>query len=128
MFFYAVTILFQYGYLSYFNIPPSFIKGSIAENIVFAHDLLKVGLAILAFLRWWWIIALLLFILCALSILHKYKTAAALTLIFLAYGFFNFGTFSAQNQTAFFMPSSGCPAIGPEKAMLQFLSAMARRS
>jgi hypothetical protein len=58
VFCYAVTILFQYGYLSYFNIPASYIKGSIADNVVFAHDLLKLGLGILAFLRWWWIIGL----------------------------------------------------------------------
>ena len=34
--------------------------------------------------------------------------------IFVAYGFYNFGNFSAQNQLAFFVPKSGCPAIGPE--------------
>jgi len=115
VFFYAVTVLFQYGYLTYFNIPAGFIRGSIADNIVFAHDLIRMGLAILALLRWWRIIILLLVLLCTLSFLQRYKTVAALTLVFIAYGFFNFGTFSAQNQMAFFMPSSGCPAIGPEK-------------
>jgi hypothetical protein len=66
-------------------------------------------------LRWWRIIILLLVLLCTLFFLHRYKTVAALTLIFIAYGFYNFGYFSAQNQPAFFVPSSGCPVIGPAK-------------
>lgn len=58
IYFYAANILAQYGYISYFNIPSSFIESSLKDNIIYFFDLFRIGFAVIGLIGWW----LLLFI------------------------------------------------------------------
>jgi len=57
VYFYAANILTQYGYISYFNIPSSFIESSLRDNIVYFFDLFKVistiTFNIVISIKWW---------------------------------------------------------------------------
>jgi hypothetical protein len=53
---YVVTILFQFGFLSYFNLPSSFIGASIQANTIYFYQLFTSLVFVLASFKWWWII------------------------------------------------------------------------
>lgn len=63
LFCYAATVLMQYGYLSYFNIPSSFLESSLKDNIIYFFILFKVAFSIIRLLNWWLLLVLLPFIL-----------------------------------------------------------------
>lgn len=58
VYFYAANILMQYGYISYFGIPSSFIESSVKENILYFFNLFQIIIIFIGQLKWW--VALLL--------------------------------------------------------------------
>src|SRR3989344_3587248 len=101
---YAATILTQYGFNSYFNIPSSFIEASIKENIVYFFQLFQVASAVAGVMRWWmWAIV----IIAALIITFFYNfhsffrgiisLAGTIILGLLLWGSYNFGSMLAAN-------------------------------
>lgn len=53
VYFYAANILMQYGYISYFGIPLSFIESSIKENILYFFNLFQIIIISIGQLKWW---------------------------------------------------------------------------
>jgi len=60
VYFYAANILMQYGYISYFGIPASFIESSIKENILYFFDLFQTIIIFIGQLKWWVALILIL--------------------------------------------------------------------
>ncbi|NTV44789.1 MAG: hypothetical protein HGA67_03800 [Candidatus Yonathbacteria bacterium] len=114
-----MTILTQYGYNSYFNIPASFIDVSIRENIVYLFELFHVALAILGLFAWWvWMGVIVLSVAVFFGISsHRWGSKTLLVLVrvifslfllFMLYQSYGFGTYIAENSTEFYVPVSDC--------------------
>lgn len=110
---YALTILTQYGFLSYFNIPTNFITFSPVDSTLLAYNLFKLGLAIITLIHWWWW-ALFAIIIVIVIFFDKEDiiawTITTLSVLFL-YNAVNFGNFIAKNQTRFLTLPSNCPSV-----------------
>lgn len=67
LFCYAATVLIQYGYLSYFNIPSGFIESSLKDNIIYFFILFKATFTVISLLKGWLLVGITLFTLvCAI--------------------------------------------------------------
>jgi len=116
---YAVVILTQYGFNSYFNIPSSFIEFSIRENIIYFFQLFQLALIIAGVMKFWmWIIVLSsILIIIVLSFFdYIYELIFASILIGgVLFGSYYFGSYIAINTSTFYVLSSDCQSIGQEK-------------
>jgi len=108
IYFYAITILTQYGYNSYFNIPINFIEPSIRDNIIFSFSLSKIAIGVfhnlsLLILIGLIITSLILWFLIFVGFIHKkiVTLGTIAILIFLCFGFYNLGDFIAKTNTEF---------------------------
>lgn len=114
---YAVTILTQYGFHSYFNIPSSFIESSIKENIIYFFQLFQLASGVVGLMKWWmWIVAILaILIITFFYNFSNYKKIIALcgTLLLglLLYGSYGFGTLIAKSTTEFYVPAEQCASL-----------------
>jgi hypothetical protein len=112
---YCLTILTQYGFLAYFNIPSSFIEVSIRDNAIYAYSLFEAIKSLIWIVQWWqWLIAALLFTAGSIFLHNFGKIILAgvtiLMIIFLANAV-RFGNALAQNQTNFLIMAPDCPPI-----------------
>lgn len=121
IYFYAVTVLAQYGFNSYFSIPYDFISASLRDNIIYFHDLMVLFFAVtLNVGMWWfWLIVVIVF---AVSIFFyrmdfKLPMYAAITLPCLVLLFFakDFGAYNASVKSDYYMLESNCPTLDPSK-------------
>ncbi len=126
VYFYAITILTQYGYNSYFGIPYDFIDFSIKNNIIFFFDLLRIAQGVAANLNIWaWLglglLVLVIWILKITQILNGLITTTLIIIItvFSLFGFYNFGGKIAQIQKEFRTIPSEC--ISEEKNILYII-------
>lgn len=114
---YGITILTQYGFNSYFNIPPNFIEASIKENIVYFFQLFQLASGVAGLMKWWmWIVAILtILIITFFYNFSGYKKFTALcgTLLlgYLLYGSYNFGMLLAENTIEFYVPVQNCASL-----------------
>jgi len=123
---YAVTILTYTGYTGYFNIPSSYVEGSISSNIQYVYFLAQILAGMLQTMRWYDWLALIFVFLTLLGtsffFLLKRSTVFGGLVVFLLLVFLwqspNFGTFLAKNQTIFFAPEAGCLNEKPEQRYL----------
>lgn len=115
---YGVTILTQYGYLSYFNIPDSFIEFSIRVNTVYAFNFVKLFWGIISMMTWWLILIVVVGTLVLSAFKRFFKFLVMLLVVISLLSSFNFGYFIAKNQTNFLMPAFGCPSIPSEKTYI----------
>lgn len=122
---YALSILTQGGYDSYFNIPSAFISASIVNNTLFAYLLFKAVEVVIIKIGWWWILIVpILIILGFLS--HIYLNdhraifiwAGTITAIFLLSIAISLGEHLAKERTDFLVPSPECPPIGSDSAYI----------
>jgi hypothetical protein len=105
---YVITVLFQFGFLSYFNIPSNFVEASLRSNIFYFY-LLSVSLAdIFKSIGWWW---LLLGPILAFSV-HFYKRYAiyAVTIVLVVFAIVSvsWGLFFGAHASSFLVPSENC--------------------
>lgn len=115
---YGITILTQYGYNSYFNIPTSFIESSITSNFVYFFQLFQLATAIGGVIQWWmWAIV----IIGLLTILFFYfyhfvgkyviiSVGFVVLLIFL-YQSYDFGMLLAKSNSEFYVPTGNCSSL-----------------
>ena len=115
---YAVTILTQYGYNSYFNIPANFIEASLKENIIYFFGIFQLASAIVGLMRWWmWVVVILaaLIILFLFSLHSAWRSffsfCGVLLLGYFLYGSYNFGTLLAKSTSEFYVLSSNCNSL-----------------
>lgn len=111
-YFYAVPVLLQYGYISYFNIPSSFIEASIRDNITvffdFFRGILRVPFSLLILLVI--LIIISIFILGRLRMFDGWMrgiTLTAITIISL-FVFYNLGGKTAKQKNNFQIVNSSC--------------------
>jgi hypothetical protein len=78
---YVITVLTQYGFLSYFDIPGNFIEASLRENIIYLYWLFSVFLVIVKIIGWWWILILPLAFLIYFLYDHEFKIIGTFALI-----------------------------------------------
>lgn len=119
VYFYAVTILTQYGHNSYFGIPSNFIEASIKENIVYFFQLLQIASGVAGLMGWWmWIVVIVA--VCVVLYLSncRYRWVVsflgAILLGVLLWGSYNFGGLIAANTTNFYSLSSKCASMSGE--------------
>jgi hypothetical protein len=114
---YAATILTQYGFNSYFNIPPNFMEASIKENIVYFFQLFQLASAVAGLMKlWMWAVVILaVLIITFFYSFSGYKKFIALcgTLLlgYLLYGSYNFGMLLAKNTAEFYVPVQNCASL-----------------
>ncbi len=115
VYFYAITILTQYGYNSYFNIPTNFIESSIRDNIIFSFSLSQIIIAVadnLSILVWISLIisSLFLWFIIIFDIFHKNIITLGIIAIMITscFGFYNLGNFMATTNTEFNVLSQEC--------------------
>lgn len=116
VYFYAVTILTQYGYNSYFGIPSNFIEASIKENIIYFFQLLQIASEVAGIMGWWmWIVIILAVCVVLYLSNHRYQwvvsSLGAILLGVLLWGSYNFGELIAANTTNFYVLPSKCASI-----------------
>lgn len=118
---YIATVLTEYGYASYFNIPANFVSASLSDNIIYFFQLFTAGKYEIGLMRWWaWLslIGIIIFI-AALYYSHSFWRkifgfAGTVIFLLLLTGFYNFGNRIAANTTAFWVPSVSCAPIGSD--------------
>ena len=115
VFFYAVTILIQYGHNSYFGIPPNMIEPSIRDNIIYFFDLFKVMGQVAGALSFWtWIgIGVIAIIIWFLAVFQMIRGALLFILLAVLTGSsllfsYNLGTEIAKGTTNFRTVPTGC--------------------
>jgi hypothetical protein len=121
LYFYTATVLMQYGYASYFNIPSNFISASLSDNIIYFFQLYAAAQYEVGFIRWWvWIVLGLIAIFIALLYFSNalwrkiISFAGTVIFFFMLLGFYSFGKSIGSLDTTFWMPSTSCPPIGSD--------------
>jgi len=114
---YAVTILTEYGYNSFFDIPQSFIEASVAGNIIYFHDLINLIFSLVYILKWQLLIFTVIVVVLIIIFRLNYKKTSILILIIILLAIlgvsYNLGKFLGANETSFYVLSPDCPPIGP---------------
>lgn len=115
VYFYAVPILFQYGYNSYFDIPINFIEPSIRDNVIFFFDLSRVVGMVADNLSFWiWVVFVILTLIIWFLLAFQIIRGVLLVTILFAltgaslFGFYNFGSKIASVTTEFRVLPEGC--------------------
>jgi hypothetical protein len=122
---YATTILTQYGYNSYFNIPPSFIEASIRANVIYYFQLFTIIGEVAGLFKWWqWSITIgaIIIVVMACYVESIYRNIVFIIGIFFLFltlwGSVSIGSFLAKNIPTFLVPSSTCYGIGEDKSYI----------
>lgn len=121
LYFYTATVLTEYGYASYFNIPSNYISASLSDNIIYFYQLLMAGQYAIGLVKWWlWIVLALIAIFIALlyfsnDFWRNYITLVGTVIFFLILiWFYNLGKGLGGVNATFWMPSASCPPIGTD--------------
>ena len=119
VYFYTATVLTEYGFAGYFNVPSNFIEASLKDNIIYFYQLFILTKGVAGMVKWWsWaiiiVIALIIIVLCYLSSFARgwFTVMGTVVLFLVLMGFYNFGHFLAANTDTFLIPSASCPSIG----------------
>lgn len=114
-YFYALPILFQHGYNSYFGIPANFIEVSIRDNIIFLFSLMQIAGGVAKLMSFWvWlilaIVVAVIWFMWVLKILSgKFISFVLILLTAISlFGFYNFGGALAKLTTEFYIIPNGC--------------------
>jgi hypothetical protein len=125
VYFYAATILTEYGFISYFNIPSNFISASLSDNIIFFYQFFIATADLADAMKWYIWLTIVIVIsaiiaLCYFSELWKglVTTIGTILLFFYLGSFFMLGHIIAVNTTNFVVPSASCPPIGQSAAYI----------
>ncbi len=115
VYFYAVPILLQYGYNSYFGIPANFIEPSIRDNIIFFFSLFQLAQNVAGVLPLWiWIVLGVLALIIWFLVAFRVISGVIISLMLIAltglslFGFHNFGEALAKSAVEFPVLPTGC--------------------
>lgn len=115
---YGITILTQYGFNSYFNIPSNLIDASITENFIFFFQMFHLASAVAGAMKWWmWLVLVVSGLIVLLFYLsHKFwrfviSAFGFFILAYFLYGSYNFGQLVAKTGAEFYVPSESCTAL-----------------
>lgn len=118
IYFWGATILFQYGYNSYFFIPSNFIEVSIRENIIYFFNLSQIAGGILSSFNFWKYFSLIILLLSLwiFYIISNFTKKIFLILVFilsvfLLYGSYNFGIFWAETRIEYYVIPNECLSL-----------------
>lgn len=119
LYFYAITILAQYGFNSYFGIPSNLIEPSLRDNIIFFFSIFRA----ITKTHWIVIIIAITIIISVIYALNKYLKLSKKVIIILAvilsiFGSYNLGSYVAKTNTKFSIVSSMCI---PEQAGVTYI-------
>lgn len=115
MYFYAATVLTQFGYISYFGIPSNFIESSLKDNIVYFYNLFQVISTVFGLMKWWTLLGLI-----SIGVMifflywghYRFKQILSFVgtfiLILLLRGTYDFGNLLAANSTTFLTLPDDC--------------------
>jgi|GEM_PF-1190819 hypothetical protein len=115
LYFYVATVLTDWGFLSYFNIPSSFVQASLSGNIIFFYQFIHSTLELLGSFHWYVYVAAGFFFVVLVALYYlifqynrrlKNTLVAIGTLILFLYlgTFFRLGNLIASTQTSFVVP------------------------
>lgn len=123
---YVTNIITQYGFLSYFKVPPNFIDISLTSNVVFYYQIIELMQAIFGAitLPLWIIIGV-----CVLFLIYFWASnrfwaktieiVGTVILGILILGSFHFGHFLAVNGSTFDVPdTTGCISVGADTSFV----------
>ncbi|EKE11117.1 MAG: hypothetical protein ACD_15C00137G0014 [uncultured bacterium] len=108
---YAVTILTQYGFSTYFNIPSSFIEVSIKDNVIYFFQLFQLATNIAGLMSlWMWIIIVV--VMAIIFLFYDYSFILNVIVLFFAglvlWQSYGFGRLIAANTSSFYALSDDC--------------------
>jgi hypothetical protein len=118
LYFYIATVLMEYGYASYFNIPSNYVSASISDNIIYFFQLFTSWKHEIGIMSWWvWIV---LFLIAVFIVLLWYSHRAwrviisivgTVVFVLLLASFYNFGQALAAINTGFWIPAADCTSV-----------------
>ena len=115
---YGITILTQYGYNSYFNIPSSLVESSITQNFVYFFQLFELGSAVAGVMKWWFWVVFAVGILTILFFYFSHRWwqkiitfGFVIVLIYFLHGSYGFGQLLAKSTEDFYIPSQPCDGL-----------------
>jgi hypothetical protein len=125
LYFYVATVLTNWGFLSYFNIPSTFVQASLSSNIIFFYQFITAALSLLGSLHWYVYVAAGFFFIVVVALYYlifQYNkplkntfVAVGTIVLFLYLGtFFSLGNLIASTQTSYIVPVD-C-SVGPAYA------------
>jgi len=121
VYFYAANILMQYGYISYFGIPSSFIEASIKDNILYFFSLSQVIFIFIGQLKWWIALLMILpiiiiFDICNNNIFWKKFFNVLLIILFVSSLWFSYklGKKIAEINTNYLTLDSSCVGLNDD--------------
>lgn len=112
---YIVTVLFQYGYNSYFGIPTAFIESSIKDNVLylfFMYNIITSVVGSFDWLLWVLFVFTLLLIVGPIFFWKHYPKVlllvSAIIIVFVTLYISKFGAYVARLSETFAVPSPEC--------------------
>jgi hypothetical protein len=125
LYFYIATVLTNWGFLSYFNIPPTFVQASLSSNIIFFYQFITTTLSLLGSFHWYVYAAAAFFFVVIVALYYLiFQYSKPLKNTFVAIGiiillsylgtFFGLGSLIASTQTSYIVPVN-C-SVGPAYA------------
>lgn len=113
LYLYVTTILTQYGFNSYFDIPYSFIEVSIRENIIYFFQLFQLASNVIGLMGWWmWFLVplTLLFMFLSYNTLTQKIVSLVIIIFFIVFlwNSYNFGNTIASSMTDFYSIPENC--------------------
>ena len=113
---YAITILAQFGFNNYFNIPYNFVEGSITTNTVYARTLVQLLVSMFTSMGFWgwfnFLVVLALVVDVVVMVFRKPGTIFSGILVLIAIAFLwgsvSFGNLVAKTDTSFYVLPAGC--------------------
>jgi hypothetical protein len=125
LYFYTATILTEYGFISYFNIPSNFISASLSNNIIFFYQFFIASADLAGATKWYvwlivFVVSAVIMAICYFSKLWKgiFTTVATIGVILYLGSFYTLGKVIAINTTSFIVPSASCPPIGQDSSYI----------
>lgn len=117
---YGITILTQYGFNSYFNIPSNLIDASITANFVFFFQMFHLASAVAGAMKWWmWLVLIISGLIVFLFYFsHRFwrfiiSAFGLFILGYFLYGSYSFGQLLAKTGTEFYVPAESCILLTP---------------
>ncbi len=106
---YAITILTQFGFGSYFGIPSAFVEASITANTVYFYILAQAMVKLVIAIKWWWILIVFIsYWILKVFDENQIKYVAMIFMLISIYFFVSFGNLLASTQTNFLTLPNGC--------------------
>lgn len=112
---YAISILTQYGYVSYFKLPSNLVAATLKDNVIYFYELFRLAQSVAGFFRWWmWLILVVVTLIAVLFYIfnqvwqHTVNIVAFILIVGFLLGSYSFGQTIAAHKASFKVVDESC--------------------